>query len=215
VGWRPAYPDSQDAIVFIENHDLQRLTWTQNDLVSFQTTPDLAALAHVFMLAWPYGYPQIMSSFKFQDYNDGPPVAANRQTLPVLAPQGHCVSPWICEHRSPEVAPMVQFRNLTNSSFAYSDWWANGEVLAFGRADAGFVVINSSNNWLRQKFQTSLAPGVYCDILDPSYQILAMYCPQGSARHRVENDRTVFVEVPPRAAMAFHYGARIAPLDRR
>jgi alpha-amylase len=215
VGWPPAYPDSQDAVVFIENHDLQRSAWTRNQLVSFQTTPELAALAHVFMLAWPYGYPQVMSSYKFQDYNDGPPVASNRQTLPILAPNAQCYSPWLCEHRSPEVAPMVQFRNLTNSNFRYSDWWASGDVLAFGRGDAGFVVINTSSTWLRQKFQTSLAPGVYCNILDANYQILAMNCPLESGRVRVELDRTIYVQIPPRQAMAFHYGARIAPLDRR
>src|SRR5690606_14140040 len=50
--------DSMDAVVFLENHDLQR--WPdRNGLLGFLHDKDLYRLAQVFMLTWPYGYPHL------------------------------------------------------------------------------------------------------------------------------------------------------------
>jgi alpha-amylase len=206
VGAAPKYPDSREGVVFIENHDLQRLAWAQSQLVSFQTTPSLAPLAQVFMLAWPYGYPQVLSSFRFVHYDDGPPIDGSRRNVGILDDVGRCRDPWLCEHRSPEVAPMVQFRNLTDDAFYMTNWWANGTQVAFGRGKEGFVAINSSDETLRQRFQTSLEPGLYCNILGSTYDLPSMTCREGKVR--VEADRTMQLEIPAKSAMAFHAGAR-------
>jgi alpha-amylase len=207
VGTSANYPNSQSAVVFIENHDLQRNAWAQSQLISFHTTPTLAKLAHVFMLAWPYGYPQIFSGYDFVHFDDGPPIDRSRINKPVLSADGRCRLPWLCEHRSPEVAPMVQFRNLTNNQFYATDWWANGTQVAFGRGSSGFVVINSGDELLRRTFQTSLSAGVYCDILDISYDAVNMTCaPQG--RYTVNSDHSLSLEVQAKSAKAFHFAAR-------
>jgi len=57
---------SDDAVVFIDNHDSQRggagLTYKDGALY---------ILANVFMLGTPYGYPKVMSSYGFDDHDQG------------------------------------------------------------------------------------------------------------------------------------------------
>ena len=62
---------------------------------------------------------------------------------------------------------MVGFRNFTHDRGEVTDWWSNpddGNQVAFGRGDAGFVVINRSETPLAQTLATSMAPGAYCDV---------------------------------------------------
>lgn len=62
-----------DALVCVDNHDRQR-----SDPASTLTYKDgpLHTLASVFMLGFPYGHPRVMSSFYFDDVNQGPPDTA-------------------------------------------------------------------------------------------------------------------------------------------
>ena len=53
-------PDS--ATVFTEDSNVAKLTYKSGRLYQ---------LASAFMLAHPYGYPQIMSSFHFSEYDQG------------------------------------------------------------------------------------------------------------------------------------------------
>lgn len=158
---------SDHAIVFMVNHDSERIptTLTYNG-------PDqiLYRLAQVFMLAWPYGYPQVYSGFKFDNHEAGPPLDRNLNTLSIFDGQGRCRAPWTCEHRLPEVAAMVNFRNQTNKAFTVNHWWTNNsDALAFSRGQAGFVAINYSNRTLSHEFSTTMPDGFYCNILDPAY----------------------------------------------
>ena len=50
------------AIVFVDNHDLQRGHAGDEGTLSHKNGA-LYELANVFMLAWPYGYPMLMSSY--------------------------------------------------------------------------------------------------------------------------------------------------------
>ncbi|MEO1070610.1 MAG: alpha-amylase family glycosyl hydrolase, partial [Cyanobacteria bacterium J06638_6] len=59
-GWGLA--PSDQAVVFIDNHDKQRGHGGGGDYLTYKDS-DLYALANVFMLAFPYGKPQVMSSF--------------------------------------------------------------------------------------------------------------------------------------------------------
>jgi alpha-amylase len=60
---------SKDAVVFIDNHDTQRseaeLTYKNGKLYE---------IANIFMLAHPYGYPKVMSSYYFDEFGTGPPL---------------------------------------------------------------------------------------------------------------------------------------------
>lgn len=53
---------SDKAIVFVDNHDNQRGHGGGGTVVTYKNGV-LYDLANVFMLAWPYGYPQVMSRY--------------------------------------------------------------------------------------------------------------------------------------------------------
>ncbi len=158
-------PPSDQAVVFIDNHDLQRMT-ERSSLLSFQEDPLTFRLAQVFLLTWPYGYPQVFSGFNMKSFDQGPPLDERKMTKPVLD-RNLCTEAWTCEHRLPEVAGLVKFRNSTDSAFAVSDWWSNGiDQLAFSRGSIGFVTINNSKETLRHELQTSLPSGEYCNLTE-------------------------------------------------
>ena len=171
-------PATDDAIVFLTNHDLERggdsaiLRYSSQDQTLYR-------LAQIFMLAWPYGYPQLYSGFDFKNYDQGPPLDSALHTLPILDNQSHCTAPWTCEHRAPEVAAMVDFRNTTDHAFSASNWWSNGQdQLSFNRGNLGFVAINFSGNPLPKDFQTGLPAGSYCNMAGSSYNPTTHTCSQ-------------------------------------
>ncbi|CAG0906473.1 unnamed protein product, partial [Cyprideis torosa] len=61
-----------DAVVFVDNHDNQRGQWTGSpNIITFRDAR-MYKMATAFMLAWPYGFPRIMSSYYWeQDIQDG------------------------------------------------------------------------------------------------------------------------------------------------
>lgn len=62
---------SEEAVAFIDNHDTQR---NGRPLLSYKDGSSYA-FAEAFMLAWPYGHAQVMSSFAFDATDQGPPTA--------------------------------------------------------------------------------------------------------------------------------------------
>ncbi|MGA5302798.1 carbohydrate-binding module family 20 domain-containing protein [Nucisporomicrobium flavum] len=147
---------SGDAVAFVDNHDTQRngrAKLTYKDGTSY-------ALAEAFMIAFPYGVPQVMSSFTFSNNDAGPPASSNGTTTAVS-----CGSGWQCEHRARTTANMVALRN-TAAGAAVSNWWSNGSnQIAFGRGSAAYVAFNRSGSALTRTFQTSLPAGTYCDVM--------------------------------------------------
>ncbi|MNS72093.1 Alpha-amylase precursor [compost metagenome] len=137
-------------------------------------------LAQVFLLAWPYGYPQLYSGYKYTDREASPPLDSNLRTMPILDDQGNCRAPWTCEHRHKSVAAMVDFRNQTNGSFSVQNWWSNGrDVISFSRGRQGYVMINFSYEQFNGELSTSLPDGSYCNIFDRSYNIQSRSCTDG------------------------------------
>lgn len=54
------------SVAFIDNHDNQRGHGGGGQVMKdFRNNLDKYTLANVFMLAWPYGYPKVMSSYRF------------------------------------------------------------------------------------------------------------------------------------------------------
>ena len=149
--------DSSDAVVFVANHDDQRqhpeytLTWNDE--------PGKYYLAQIFMLAYPYGYPRIMSSYYFNDENQGPP--ANGPHTGDACGQG-----WVCEHRWGGIGNMVGFRAATQSNWFTSHPHTDGNNrLAFGRGGLGFVVLNNETSAWTSTFDTGMPAGTYCDVI--------------------------------------------------
>jgi alpha-amylase len=191
------FTDSDDSIVFVTNHDLERSR--DRGILSYNTNQQANyRLAQIFMLAWPYGYPQLYSGYAFSDDQAGPPLNSDLRTLGILDSQNHCQGPWTCEHRLPEVAAMVDFRNQTDKSFSVNNWWSNNQdVLAFSRGQYGFVAINYSQNTVTREFATGMSRGNYCNILGENYDIGTRSCQQG---FQVQSG-TVKVTLPPMSAV--------------
>jgi alpha-amylase len=206
------------AVVFVNNHDTQR-----GSSLYYQDAPAYD-LATAFMLAWPYGYPQILSSFAFDrstqaGRDQGPPSDAAGHTRPVWAPgsdQPDCkddlalpaqpAGQWLCEHRRPFIARLVAFRKATADAPAITNEWDDGGgAIAFGRGAKGFVVINAGGSPLHRTFATSLPAGAYCDIYGGASSVTA--CP--GATITVGTDGTADISVAAGSAVALHVGAMV------
>lgn len=148
-GW--GFMSSSKAAVFVDNHDTER----GGDTLSYKDGADYT-LASVFMLAWPYGSPDVHSGYEWSDKDAGPP---NGGTVNACYSDG-----WKCQHAWREIASMVGFRNTARGE-AVTNWWDNGgDQIAFGRGSKAFVAINHESAALSRTFQTSLPAGDYCDI---------------------------------------------------
>ena len=118
------------------------------------------------MLAYPYGQAKLMSSFSFNNSDQGPPTE-NESNIksPIIQNDGTCDSDWVCEHRWQEISNMVRFRVATNNT-AISEWWDNGNnQIAFSLGDAGFVAFNVDHTDLKTRLHTKLQAGKYCDVI--------------------------------------------------
>jgi alpha-amylase len=214
VGWN--LMPSNRAVVFTNNHDTQRGT-----AIYYQNAPNYD-LANVFMLAFPYGYPLIMSGYAFDrsttaGQGQGPNSDSAGNTLPIY-PAGSstpsCASPaatapagaWTCEHRSRSAANMVGFRAATAANPMVTDWWDDGSnQIAFGRGNLGFVVLNGESAPLARTFTTELPPGSYCDIVGGDFT------GSGCTGSMITIDPTgaFMATLPPGTAIAVHAGARL------
>ena len=209
--WLP----SDQAVVFTTNHDTERA-----DAVYYADGAALD-LATVFALAWPYGYPSILSSYAFdrstQAGRDSGPPADDSGTTLAVHPSGaatpDCVTDptttvgsrgWLCQHRRPYVEGMIGFRKATAGAALVTRFWDDGaNQIAFGRGDRGFVVINLGAAVLSRAFETDLPPGHYCDVV------------RGFARDGKCTEPTVVVaekgvarfDVPASSAVAIHVEA--------
>lgn len=207
-GW--GFLPSDKAIVFTDNHDNQRGHGGGGGVIMFKDGR-LHDLANVFVLAYPYGYPQIMSSFAFESGDQGPPSDAEGRTNAIYSggDEPDCFEEWVCEHRWRPIANMVGFHNYTAGNFFVTDWWTNNEdQIAFGRGDAGFVVINREAGELSQTFQTSMTPGTYCNVIEGELTADGNGCTGPTLT--VDEGGQLAVTVMGLSAAAIHVGARVS-----
>lgn len=164
-----------DAVAFVDNHDNQRGHGAGGaDILTF-FEPRLYKMAAVFLLAWPYGLPRVMSSYRWhRDFRDdvdqnawfGPPSDASWNIQRVIRHRDNtCGGGWICEHRWRQIYNLVELHNVAGFS-PVTNWWDNGyHAIAFGRGNATFVVINNEDFPVDKVLQTSLPAGTYCDVI--------------------------------------------------
>ncbi|KAG8714253.1 hypothetical protein FRC09_017824 [Ceratobasidium sp. 395] len=142
------------ANVFVANHDTERngasLTYKSGSTYS---------LAHVFMLAYPYGTPTVLSSYTFSNNDDGSPSSGAGSCSGSGGANG-----WQCQHRWAAIAGMVKWRNGVSGTV---NNWVSGtnQQIAFGRGSTGYVVINNADSAWSRTFTTPLAAGSYCDVI--------------------------------------------------
>ncbi|MFF0258418.1 carbohydrate-binding module family 20 domain-containing protein [Streptomyces microflavus] len=148
-GW--GFMESGKSAVFVDNHDTER----GGDTLNYKNG-SAYTLANVFMLAWPYGSPDVHSGYEFSNHDAGPP---NGGQVNACYADG-----WKCQHDWREVSSMVGFRNAARGQ-SVTNWWDNGgDQIAFGRGDKAYVAINHEGSSLTRTFQTSLPAGDYCDV---------------------------------------------------
>ncbi|MFG6177918.1 alpha-amylase family protein [Halomonas sp. THAF12] len=162
-----------EALVFVDNHDKQR-GHVGGDMLMHRDA--LYPLANVFMLAWPYGTPKLMSSYTFDNGDQGPPALAEEgwRTRPVHGEEGlGCLARdelerhgWVCEHRWPEITAMVGFREAVGDA-PLAHWQADGDSrIAFARGARGFLAMNRADTTWAATLDTGLPAGEYCNLLD-------------------------------------------------
>jgi len=204
---------SADAVTFVTNHDEER--HNPNGPIWHGTQGDGYFLANIFALAYPYGYPKIMSGYYFNgDFNAAPPSSGVHSGNACGFDGGN----WVCEHKWRGIANMVAFRNHTASEGRISNWWQGGnDQIAFGRGGLGFVVINKRfGSYLNQSFDTGMPDGQYCNVIEADFdestgQCIAANDANGSSIITVSGGQANFNVAGDHAA-AIHVGARIDEL---
>jgi len=199
---------SSSAVVFIDNHDNQRGHGGGGNVITFEDGR-LYDLANVFMLAYPYGYPKVMSSYDFHhDTDRGAPSTPvhNNGNLACFE------SDWQCEHRWSYISGGVDFRNNTTDNWNTTDWWDNGNnQIAFGRGSSGYVAINREDSNLTTTLSTQMAPGTYCNVLKSQLSADNKSC--NGETITVNNDGTISANIAPWDAFAIHKNAKVAGGD--
>ncbi|XP_001846545.2 alpha-amylase B [Culex quinquefasciatus] len=169
--WGPdwSFLPSNRALVFVDNHDNQRGHGPGgSDILTYKDSKQYK-MATAFMLAHPYGNPRIMSSFAFDNSDQGPPQDAKGNLIsPKINPDNTCGNGWICEHRWRQIFNMVGFRNAVAGT-SLTNWWDNGnQQMAFCRGSKGFVAFNLDSVELNRDLKTCLPAGTYCDVISGS-----------------------------------------------
>ena len=93
---------SDDAVVFVDNQDTER----DGSMLDY-ADGGAYTLANVFMLAWDYGIPEVLSDYTFARFDQGPPSAGGNAIAAVTCGTGG----WQCEQRWPAIAGMTGWRN--------------------------------------------------------------------------------------------------------
>jgi len=155
LGYSP--PSSSSSNTFIVNHDTERNGATLN----YNSPNNIYTLAHVWILAHPWGSPTIFSGYQFSNSDQGAPNGNHGTCSGNGGTNG-----WNCQHRWTAISGMVGFRNAVQTN-GMTNWVSpSSQLVAFGRGNAGFVAINNSDQDWNSSFQTSLPAGQYCNVID-------------------------------------------------
>jgi alpha-amylase len=205
------------AVVFSDNHDNQR-----GGNIYFADGQNYE-LANIFLLAYPYGYPALMSSYGFDrssgaGRDQGPPSGSGGMTQSTFNGNGVSLctaqlggaqsGAWVCEHRRRAIAGMVGFRKATAGA-ALSNWQTfSANQIGFARSGKGYVAINRSSTALSQTVQTTLPAGNYCNVVADEFMSSITTACTGTPV-TVAADGTAMLNVPANSAVALHVGAKL------
>ncbi len=150
---------SDKSLVFIENHDTER----GSDTLSYKDGRT-NVIANEFMLAYPYGTPQVYSGFAFTNSYDSPPASANGHVTDTVCGTGT----WVCIDRYSGVKNMVRFHNYVAGA-PLAHWYDDHvNLIAFSRGNRGFFSTNNAVTAKTVTVQTGLPSGTYCDLIHGS-----------------------------------------------
>lgn len=205
------YLPSDDAVIFVDNHDTER----NGSTLSYADGADYL-LGNVLLLASPYGTPEVHSGYAFDDRDTGPAQDADGRVVDAACPDvvgpevsGPDATPepgtWVCQHRWTGVVGMVGWRSAVGDA-PVVDVWKGRRAIAFGRGERGFAVVNAGRDMVEETFETSLAAGTYCDVVTGA--LVDGACTGGTVE--VADDGTAHLRLGPDSAAAWHVGARLA-----
>ncbi|KAG1680673.1 Pancreatic alpha-amylase [Nymphon striatum] len=168
------FAPSRSAVVFTDNHDSERDYACKYGLIT-ERDPRAYKIGNAFALAWPYGFPKVLSGYTWDIQCDGtkdihrwigPPHNSDYSTSHVVIDKDNtCPGRWTCTHRWRQIYNMVRFRTVVGDSNVMN-WWDNGKnQISFSRGNAGFIVINNDGFALSKTLITGLSQGTYCDII--------------------------------------------------
>jgi hypothetical protein len=98
-------------------------------------------MANVFMLAYPFGTPTVLSSYQFKGHDDGAPNGGAGACSGTGGANGF----W-CQHRWTGIANMAKFRTAVGAAALDHYQQGSKNQIAFGRQNAGFVAINNDRS---------------------------------------------------------------------
>ncbi|XP_037799098.1 alpha-amylase-like [Penaeus monodon] len=160
-GWGMA--PSEKAVVFVDNHDNQRGHGGAGDTLTHKQ-PKEYTMGVCFSLAHDYGFMRIMSSYYFDNSDQGPPGSSYGGTDDVpINGDGTCGGGWVCEHRWNAITQMVKFRNAVAGT-QIANWFQEGDNVAFSRGDRGFFAMSKYGSFDRT-LQTGMPAGTYCELI--------------------------------------------------
>ena len=205
LGSGSGYLPSDQAWIFVENHDTERDTRT----LGYEDGADLV-LATVLMLATDYGRPVVYSGYAFSDRDTGPAQDALGRVLDAsctgdTGPRDtYADGDWVCPHSWSAVTGMVGWRDAVGADPA-TERWRDGDTIALSRGERGTVVISAEQDAVTVTVPTTLADGSYCDV------VAGPVADGACTGEPIEvADGTVTVTVGPVSAVALHVGARPA-----
>lgn len=195
---------SDKAVVFLDNHDTQRgeAKLTYKTSVGAVKPGLLYQLANIFMLAHPYGYPKVMSSYAFSNNDDGPPSSPVHSGGSVACSSGPGQdAAWICEHRWTAIANMAAWRQSAGTSPVGNFQTMTGDVIVFCRGQTACVALNRQSSPWSGNANLSLPGGSYCNVIESDD---TSSCP----KVQVNSDGSVNLQIPAMSAVALHAGKK-------
>jgi hypothetical protein len=129
---------SGSANVFVATHDSERGN-VGGSLGPSQTAA--FTMANVFMLAYPFGTPTVLSSYQYSSVDDGAPNGGYGTCSGASGANGF----W-CQHRWTGIANMSKFRAAVGSAALDHYQQGSKNQIAFGRQNVGFVAINNDQS---------------------------------------------------------------------
>jgi alpha-amylase len=155
---------SDHALVFVDNHDNQRGHGGGGSILTYKS-PREYKMGSAFLLANDFGFARVMSSFAFNNHDQGPPHNGDFSTkdVSINGDGTGCGNGWVCEHRWRPIANMVRFRNAvvgTNKQH----WVQNDNEISFSRGNKGFFAMSKTGH-MNRLLNTGLPAGMYYDLI--------------------------------------------------
>lgn len=151
---------SKKAAIFVTNWDTERdnasRVLTYKDGKKYE-------LANAFMLAYPYGTPNVFSGYEFTKRDEGAP-GATQTSIPDVS----CAkdSKWQCAQRLTSIRGMIGFYNAVRGT-KVTNWQDDDDNnVAFSRGNKGFLAINNTEKPQKVSYKTDLPDGEYCNVYE-------------------------------------------------